>query len=135
MPVPVGNMKQDWASAFMQLLQSRWFTDSADWTEPDSVLACVVILSVGVSAAWQVQKPGSFELAPSLDKKLVVTAHRGGAATAPENTLAAFQGAIEQGADWVKLDVQRTADGVLVVMHDSSLLPPVLAQILVRLFI
>lgn len=84
-------------------------------------LACVVILSVGVSAAWQVQKPGSFELAPSLDKKLVVTAHRGGAATAPENTLAAFQGAIEQGADWVELDVQQTADGVLVVMHDSSL--------------
>lgn len=84
-------------------------------------LACVVILSVGVSAAWQVQKSSSFELAPSLDRKLVVTAHRGGAATAPENTLAAFQGAIEQGADWVELDVQQTADGVLVVMHDSSL--------------
>ena len=47
-----------------------------------------------------------------------ITAHRGGAREAPENTLAAFQNAIDQGADWVELDVQQTADGVLVVMHD-----------------
>lgn len=84
-------------------------------------LACAVILSVGVSAAWQAQRSGSLEPALSSDKKLVVTAHRGGAFTAPENTLAAFERAIEQGADWIELDVQQTADGVLVVMHDSSL--------------
>lgn len=51
-----------------------------------------------------------------------VTAHRGGGATAPENTLAAFQNAIDSGADWVELDVQETADGVLVVMHDTNTL-------------
>ena len=50
-----------------------------------------------------------------------ITAHRGGAREAPENTLAAFQNAIDQGADWVELDVQQTADGVLVVMHDANL--------------
>lgn len=50
-----------------------------------------------------------------------VTAHRGGSLTAPENTLDAFQSAIDQGADWVELDVQQTADGVLIVMHDSNL--------------
>lgn len=50
-----------------------------------------------------------------------ITAHRGGAREAPENTLAAFQNAIDQGADWVELGVQQTADGVLVVMHDANL--------------
>jgi len=50
-----------------------------------------------------------------------VTAHRGGSFTAPENTLPAFEYAIDHGADWVELDVQQTRDGVLVVMHDSNL--------------
>ncbi len=46
--------------------------------------------------------------------------HRGAAATAPENTLASFRRAIALGADAVELDVQRTADGHLVVMHDDT---------------
>ncbi len=49
-----------------------------------------------------------------------VTAHRGAAADYPENTMAAFWGAYEQGADWIELDVQQCADGTLIVMHDSS---------------
>ncbi|MCU0309667.1 MAG: glycerophosphodiester phosphodiesterase [Acidimicrobiales bacterium] len=52
----------------------------------------------------------------------VVTAHRGAsAAHPPGNTLAAFRGARAQGADWVELDVRRTADGVVVVHHDEHL--------------
>jgi glycerophosphoryl diester phosphodiesterase len=39
---------------------------------------------------------------------------------APENTLAAFQRAIDDGADWIELDVQENADGVVVVSHDSD---------------
>jgi glycerophosphoryl diester phosphodiesterase len=50
----------------------------------------------------------------------VIIAHRGGAAVAPENTLAAFQRAIDDGADWIELDVQENADGVVVVSHDSD---------------
>lgn len=50
-----------------------------------------------------------------------VTAHRGGALAAPENTLEAFQHSIDIGADWIELDVQQTRDGVLVIMHDSNL--------------
>jgi glycerophosphoryl diester phosphodiesterase len=50
-----------------------------------------------------------------------VSAHRGDSSKAPENTLEAFQTAIDGGADWVELDVQQTKDGVLVVMHDSNL--------------
>ena len=48
-------------------------------------------------------------------------AHRGLSADAPENTLYAFSGAIDAGADYIELDVQQTKDGVLVVMHDQNL--------------
>ena len=55
-----------------------------------------------------------------LDDKAVVMAHRGASSAAPENTLAAVKQAIEDGADWVEIDVQETADGEVVVMHDSD---------------
>src|SRR5919201_4528815 len=48
----------------------------------------------------------------------IVVAHRGASALYPENTLAAFQGAIEAGADVVELDVRLTADNVAVILHD-----------------
>ncbi|GGY91529.1 glycerophosphodiester phosphodiesterase [Streptomyces nitrosporeus] len=51
----------------------------------------------------------------------VVYAHRGASAYAPENTLAAVDAADDLGISWVENDVQRTADGVLVVMHDTTL--------------
>lgn len=51
-----------------------------------------------------------------------IWAHRGASSQAPENTLAAFDLAIRQGADGIELDVQRTADGILVVAHDEDCL-------------
>ena len=53
------------------------------------------------------------------DRPLII-GHRGAAADAPENTLAAFALALEQGADGVELDVQLCADGVPVIMHDDT---------------
>lgn len=50
----------------------------------------------------------------------VVIAHRGDSAHAPENTLAAFRSAIDAGADWLEMDVQMSADGHLVVIHDTT---------------
>jgi len=50
-----------------------------------------------------------------------VTAHRGNARAAPENTLSAMRKAIESGADYAELDVQQTADGVVVLLHDRDL--------------
>lgn len=46
--------------------------------------------------------------------------HRGAAGHAPENTLAAIQKGIALGVDFVEIDVRRTADGVLVVLHDET---------------
>jgi glycerophosphoryl diester phosphodiesterase len=51
---------------------------------------------------------------------VTVTAHRGAASDAPENTLASIRAALDQGADWVEIDVQETADGEVVVIHDSD---------------
>ena len=53
--------------------------------------------------------------------KMKLIAHRGSSFTAPENTLAAIRKAIEARADWAEIDVQRTADGAIVVLHDTDL--------------
>jgi glycerophosphoryl diester phosphodiesterase len=49
-----------------------------------------------------------------------VIAHRGASALEAENTLPAFEAAIDAGADAVELDVRTTADGIVVVMHDAD---------------
>ncbi len=48
-------------------------------------------------------------------------AHRGGAALAPENTIAAFDQGVASGADGLELDVRLSRDGVVVVHHDRTL--------------
>lgn len=49
-----------------------------------------------------------------------VMAHRGASTEAPENTMAAFQKAIDDMADYIELDVQLTNNGEVIVMHDSN---------------
>ena len=55
--------------------------------------------------------------APDVD----VVAHRGSSGAAPENTLAAVRLAITQKADVIENDIQRTKDGALVIVHDTTL--------------
>ena len=50
----------------------------------------------------------------------IIFAHRGASAHAPENTLAAFELALAQGADGIELDVKLSADGHVVVIHDPT---------------
>ncbi len=50
-----------------------------------------------------------------------IIAHRGASGTAPENTIVAFEKAIEAGADVLEMDVHATSDGHIVVMHDPAL--------------
>jgi glycerophosphoryl diester phosphodiesterase len=53
---------------------------------------------------------------------VAVTAHRGASLRAPENSMAAFREAYAAGTDYVELDVQRTRDGAIVVIHDGDLM-------------
>lgn len=51
---------------------------------------------------------------------MLILAHRGASGYAPENTFAAFELARTMGAGGIETDVQRTADGVLVLIHDAT---------------
>ncbi|MEI6851825.1 MAG: glycerophosphodiester phosphodiesterase family protein [Bacteroidota bacterium] len=53
--------------------------------------------------------------------RTAIVAHRGGSLLAPENTLAAFNNAIQIGAAWIEIDVHQTSDKVTVVIHDNTL--------------
>ena len=75
------------------------------------MLLCIYFLIYGVLP--QVQAAGK-------DTPVIVIAHRGGARVAPENTLAALEQAIRDGAPIAEIDVQQLADGTLIVMHDSN---------------
>jgi glycerophosphoryl diester phosphodiesterase len=52
---------------------------------------------------------------------VLIVAHRGSSGLAPENTMAAFKLAIDEGADMIELDVRLTRDGELVIIHDRTL--------------
>ncbi len=54
-------------------------------------------------------------------KRPLIFAHRGTCKVAPENTLPAFQAALDLGADGIELDVQFSSDGKLVVLHNPTL--------------
>src|SRR3954468_2067578 len=56
------------------------------------------------------------------NRPVLIFAHRGASAAAPENTLAAFRRAAEERTDFVELDVQESSDGVVVVAHDRDLM-------------
>src|SRR5687767_5242190 len=59
--------------------------------------------------------------APFQTGRAIVIAHRGASAVAPEHTTAAYDRAVQLGADYIDLDVQRAKDGVLIVVHDATL--------------
>lgn len=51
----------------------------------------------------------------------LIIAHRGASGLAPENSLAAFQIAVDEGADGIELDVHLSKDGEVVVIHDETI--------------
>lgn len=65
-------------------------------------------------------RPAASPLARPSGLRTLNIAHRGASATAPENTLAAVRGAVQRKSDLVEVDVQRTRDGALVVVHDTD---------------
>ena len=77
-----------------------------------TVVALALLLVLYVAPALVLGRP--------LRPTPLVIAHRGGAARQPENTLAAFRQAVADGVTWLEFDVQMTADGVPVVIHDTD---------------
>jgi glycerophosphoryl diester phosphodiesterase len=76
-----------------------------------------------VVSAYDSINPGYLPQSTPLPKtkhKLVIIAHRGSHLKVPENTLAAYENAIKEGADYVEIDLRTTKDGHLVIMHDAS---------------
>jgi len=97
-------------------LEAEPLGSAAAWRVPrkallwGAVLAGVAAIGIGLFLAGNAK----------LEDRAVITAHRGSSGGAPENTLAAIEGAITDGADWVEFDVQEIADGTVVVWHDSD---------------
>ncbi|MFC3998942.1 glycerophosphodiester phosphodiesterase family protein [Nocardiopsis sediminis] len=88
-------------------------------------LALAVLSPAGPALAAPAQTPSFDRIQQSLldhspNAPLMIAAHRGQWRDAPENSLAAIDGAIRDGAEIVEIDVQRTADGHLVLMHDET---------------
>ena len=84
--------------------------DDGATPEPSAQTTTTVPSDEGTGGARDFSSPG-----------IVVIAHRGASAYAPEHTFAAYDLALEQGADYIEQDLQLTADGVLVVLHDATL--------------
>ena len=55
-------------------------------------------------------------------RDIAITAHRGSSLKAPENTISALEQAIADGADYAEIDVQTTADGMVILLHDADLM-------------
>lgn len=80
-----------------------------------------IVISVAVALNFYYTYGGiSLENVNAINDMLVF-AHRGSSAVFPENTMPAFERAIEENADYIELDVQETADGKVIVTHDSNL--------------
>ncbi len=89
-------------------------TPAGRWRGALALAACAAVLALSVAgmvAAGDAVPPAA----------IAITAHRAGSTHAPENTLAALERAVAAGADVVEIDVQETADGEVVLLHDTDL--------------
>ena len=80
-----------------------------------------IVAAIYISFAMTTGKPATAKAI--FEKEIprpLVFAHRGGGGLFPENTLEAFKYSAEMGVDVLELDIHGTADGKLVVMHDSN---------------
>ncbi len=86
------------------------------------IAGILIAVSVAADSYYLVK---SFETNPFHNVEMFndteVMAHRGNSYNAPENTMLAFEKAVEATADYIEIDVHMTKDGRLVVMHDSNL--------------
>jgi glycerophosphoryl diester phosphodiesterase len=80
---------------------------------PFRVIGVYALLALSAGCASEGEEAGMSDR--------ILVAHRGASGYAPEHTVAAYELAIEQGADFIEPDLQITSDGVLIALHDLSL--------------
>lgn len=98
--------------------------NSACGKAPAHVIVRILCFALVIVAVYFFVPPKYQQIKTALlygGRDTMIMAHRGDSADAPENTLPAFQKAIDTGADAAELDVQLTKDGTVIVLHDSSL--------------
>ena len=98
----------------MSMLAACSGGSDADRTTPSSS-------TTGNSSSVTASAPPTTQALEPLGPYAAVIAHRGASAYAPEHTFAAYDLALEEGADYIEQDIQLTADGELVVLHDDAL--------------
>ncbi len=79
-------------------------------------------LIAGIALIMGVATGAAFIQGFNINRAVEITGHRGSKLRAPENTLSALRQAIAEGADYAEIDVQTTADGVVVLLHDADLM-------------
>ncbi|WP_028517922.1 glycerophosphodiester phosphodiesterase family protein [Ruminococcus flavefaciens] len=89
-----------------------------------SIIIVVVLISAAIVmnlSYFKALYQGNVNVNVGVLNRTQVSAHRGFSRIAPENTIPAFQAAVDCGADYIELDVQLTADDQLVVFHDDRI--------------
>ena len=76
----------------------------------------------GIALVLGVISVAAFIQGFNISRAVELTGHRGSKLRAPENTMSALRQAIAEGADYAEIDVQTTADGVVVLLHDADLM-------------
>ena len=85
------------------------------WVRPKLLVGGVAILSF-----LSLGTGGVFLARMNQTAEAEIIAHRGAAALAPENTMASVLRALQDGTDWIEIDVQENANGDVIVAHDSD---------------
>ena len=81
---------------------------------------CIAVFVTATTQCLSFVRNRSVRFSRALEE-IGITAHRGASGSAPENTAAAIELAIREGADYAEIDVRLTGDGVPVLLHDRNL--------------
>ena len=102
---------------YLKMQHYQWFSKLGRRKAAGILTAIVVLLECGYFGALIVTHDTTLS---HLTADTEITAHRGGAWKAPENTISALQYTIDCGADYAEIDVQETKDKELILLHDDS---------------
>ena len=93
-------------------MRSRWLR---------VLLGVLAVLAAAYAISALLARPAAeHPFFAQFEQRPLVMAHRGGRALWPENTLYAFEQAVEMGVDVLEMDIHTTADSVPVIMHDDT---------------